>query len=156
MKMQVPVVQHRGPVPQYEVFPPESPLGGSYFVYVLELEQKHVYVGRTLSPSKRLSDVFSQADYAPKFVKALRPIRVLECVYVDGYHEAEHLKNNWTVWHSRFYGVAQVRGGRFVALNPSDKWIRQQEFQAQNSAGVMANWYNTGSYRWTTLERNYF
>lgn len=154
--MQVPVVEHRGPVKRYAVFPEGSPLYDYYFVYVLELEDNHVYVGRTSQPGNRLRDLFNQDNYAPKFVKAYRPICLLECVYVYGYHAAEHRKNNWTTWYSRSYGVTRVRGGRFVALTPNDEWIRQQEIQAHNSAGVMANWYDTKSDRNVTLHRDYY
>lgn len=151
--MRVSTVQCLGDVYDYPVFPWRAPVNAYYYVIVLDLEGRRVYVGSTRNLSARLNSLFNQDyDYAPKFVQAYRPIRIVELYRVWGYNEAEQLKNDLATCYARVLGAANVRGGRFVALDPADDWIQRQQARANNS--TMRQWICTREDR-VAVDRRY-
>lgn len=140
--MRVSTVQHLGYVCDYPVFPSRAPMNEYYYVIVLELEGRRVYVGSTRNLAARLNSLFNQDYYyAPKFVQAYRPIQIVQLYHVWGYNAAEQLKNDLTACYARFLGAANVRGGRFVALDPADDWIQRQ--QSRSNSSTMSQWIRT-------------
>lgn len=138
LTMSVVTVQCLDYVNDFPVFPYWAPLNAYYHVIVLKLEGGRIYVGRTQNRSARLRSLLNQDDYAPKFVKAYRPIRVIKIYRVWGYIPAEQLKNDLTAYYSRIYGAFYVRGGDYVALAPADDWIQRQ--QSKSNSATMDRW----------------
>jgi hypothetical protein len=84
------------------------------FIYVLQLEDKKYYVGKTTNPSFRLEKHFSSSGSV--WTKKYTPISLLELIpNCDDYDE-----DKYTIKYMEKYGINNVRGGSFCEIKLSD------------------------------------
>ena len=80
------------------------------FIYILELENKKYYVGKTLNPNFRLEQHFNSSG--SQWTKKYKPIKVLEIILnCDNFDE-----DKYTLKYMEKYGINNVRGGTFCEL----------------------------------------
>ena len=80
------------------------------FMYILELENKKYYVGKTTNPKFRLNQHFNSSG--SRWTKKYKPIKVLELISdCDDYDE-----DKYTMQYMKSYGINNVRGGSFCEL----------------------------------------
>jgi len=89
------------------------------YIYVLLLEEDHVYVGRTNNPNARLDEHFQGGGAA--WTKRFPPTEVIECVEGDIYDEDKYVKK-----YMALFGIEKVCRAR-VCLH-SDKLLGLQCF----------------------------
>jgi hypothetical protein len=85
------------------------------YIYILQLEQKKYYVGKTINPSFRMDTHFTSNGSA--WTKLYNPIKMIELIPdCDDYDE-----DKYTLMFMEKYGIENVRGGSFVSvkLKPS-------------------------------------
>ena len=81
------------------------------FIYVLQLENRKYYVGKTHNPRFRLDKHFNSSG--SKWTKLYKPLRVLEIIPdCDDYDE-----DKITRQYMDKYGINNVRGGSFVSID---------------------------------------
>jgi hypothetical protein len=85
------------------------------YIYILKLEKKKYYVGKTTNPSFRLEKHFnSSGSY---WTKKYKPISVLEIIpNCDDYDE-----DKYTIKYMETFGIMNVRGGSFCELKLSEE-----------------------------------
>ena len=77
------------------------------FIYILELENKKYYVGKTTNPNYRLEQHFN--SYGSEWTKKYKPIKILELIpNCDDYDEDKYTRK-----YMDKYGINNVRGGSF-------------------------------------------
>jgi hypothetical protein len=80
------------------------------FIYILELNNKKYYVGKTENPSFRLEQHFN--DSGSQWTKKYKPIKVLKIIdNCDNFDE-----DKYTLQYMEQYGINNVRGGSFCEL----------------------------------------
>jgi hypothetical protein len=80
------------------------------FIYILELENKKYYIGKTTNPDFRLEQHFNKCG--SQFTKKYKPKKVLKIIpNCDDYDEDKH-----TLKYMEQYGINNVRGGSFCEL----------------------------------------
>ena len=80
------------------------------FIYVLELENKKYYVGKTTNPDFRLEQ--HKNNSGSQWTKKYKPIRLYQLIPdCDDYDE-----NKYTQMYMDKYGVNNVRGGSYVQI----------------------------------------
>lgn len=80
------------------------------FIYILELENKKYYVGKTTNPKFRLNQHFNSSG--SQWTKKYKPIKILELIpNCDDYDE-----DKYTLQYMKSYGINNVRGGSFCEL----------------------------------------
>ncbi len=80
------------------------------FIYVLELENKKYYVGKTTNPNFRLEQHFN--SYGSEWTKKYKPVKILELLpNCDNYDE-----DKYTLKFMEKFGIRNVRGGTFCEL----------------------------------------
>ncbi len=80
------------------------------FIYVLELENKKYYVGKTTNPKFRLEQHFNSSG--SQWTKKYKPIKILELISnCDVYDE-----DKFTRIYMDKYGINNVRGGSYVQI----------------------------------------
>ena len=80
------------------------------FIYVLELEQRKYYVGKTNNPQFRLDSHFNSNGSA--WTKLYTPVKILELIpNCDDYDEDKYTR----IYMDKF-GINNVRGGSFVLV----------------------------------------
>ena len=84
------------------------------FIYILELENKKYYVGRTENPNIRINEHFLSNGSA--WTRKYKPIKILEIhENCDNYDE-----DKYTIKCMEKYGINNVRGGSFCQIKLSD------------------------------------
>jgi predicted GIY-YIG superfamily endonuclease len=89
------------------------------FIYILQLENKKYYVGKTLNPGFRLEQHFNSSG--SQWTKKYKPLKVLEIIpNCDNFDE-----DKYTLKFMEKYGINNVRGGTFceLKLNKDNKTI---------------------------------
>jgi hypothetical protein len=87
------------------------------FIYVLELENKKYYIGKTTNPGVRLEQHFHNTGSA--WTKKYKPKKVLELLSdCDNFDE-----DKYTLKYMEQYGINNVRGGSFCEIKLSDNNI---------------------------------
>jgi len=80
------------------------------FIYILQLENKKYYVGKTTNPEFRLNHHFK--SYGSAWTNKYKPMHVLELIPdCDNFDEDKH-----TLKCMEQYGINNVRGGSFFEL----------------------------------------
>lgn len=80
------------------------------FIYILELENKKYYVGKTTNPDFRLEQHFNSSG--SQWTKKYKPKKVLELLpNCDNFDE-----DKYTLKFMEKYGINNVRGGSFCEL----------------------------------------
>ena len=80
------------------------------FIYILELENKKYYVGKTTNPDFRLEQHFNNSG--SQWTKKYKPIKILELKSnCDDYDE-----DKYTRIYMDKYGINNVRGGSYVQI----------------------------------------
>ena len=80
------------------------------FIYILELENKKYYVGKTINPDFRLEQHFN--SYGAQWTKKFKPKKVLEIIpNCDNFDE-----DKFTLKYMEKYGINNVRGGTFCEI----------------------------------------
>ena len=80
------------------------------FIYILELENKKYYVGKTTNPDFRLEQHFNSSG--SQWTKKYKPKKILELLPdCDNYDE-----DKYTLKFMEKYGINNVRGGSFCEL----------------------------------------
>ena len=80
------------------------------FIYILELENKKYYVGKTTNPDFRLEQHFNYSG--SQWTKKYKPIKILELKpNCDDYDEDKYTK----IYMDK-YGINNVRGGSYVQI----------------------------------------
>jgi hypothetical protein len=80
------------------------------FIYILELEYKKYYVGKTTNPDFRLEQHFN--SFGSQWTKKYKPKKVLELISnCDNFDE-----DKYTLKCMEKYGINNVRGGTFCEL----------------------------------------
>lgn len=80
------------------------------FIYILELENKKYYVGKTTNPDFRLEQHFN--SFGSQWTKKYKPIKILELKpNCDDYDE-----DKYTKMYMDKYGINNVRGGSYVQI----------------------------------------
>lgn len=80
------------------------------FIYVLELENKKYYIGKTTNPEFRIEQHFNSSG--SQWTKKYKPRKVLELLpNCDNYDE-----DKYTLKFMEQYGINNVRGGTFCEL----------------------------------------
>jgi len=80
------------------------------FVYILELENKKYYVGKTLNPEFRIEQHFNSSG--SQWTKKYKPKKVLKLIpNCDNFDE-----DKYTLKYMEQYGINNVRGGTFCEL----------------------------------------
>ncbi len=83
------------------------------FIYVLELENKKYYVGKTTNPDFRLEQHFNSSG--SQWTKKYKPKKVLELLSkCDNFDE-----DKYTLKYMEKYGINNVRGGSFCEIKLS-------------------------------------
>ena len=83
-------------------------------IYIIELEDKKYYVGKTNNPSFRLEQHFTSEGSA--WTKKYKPKKVIEIIKnCDNYDE-----DKYTIKYMEKYGINNVRGGSFCDIQLSD------------------------------------
>jgi|UniRef100_A0A6C0IUC8 hypothetical protein len=87
------------------------------YIYILELQQKKYYIGKTENPSFRLEQHFeSDGSF---WTKKYKPISIIENIAgCDVYDE-----DKYTIKYMEKYGINNVRGGSFCQIKLSDNNI---------------------------------
>jgi len=81
------------------------------FIYILELENKKYYVGKTTNPDFRLEQHFNSSN-GSQWTKKYKPKNVLELIpNCNNFDEDKH-----TLMCMEKYGINNVRGGTFCEL----------------------------------------
>jgi predicted GIY-YIG superfamily endonuclease len=84
------------------------------FIYVLQLEQRKYYIGKTNNPTFRLENHFGLNGSA--WTKKFRPTKVVELIpNCDDYDEDKYTKK-----YMAKYGIENVRGGSYVQTELSE------------------------------------
>jgi predicted GIY-YIG superfamily endonuclease len=84
------------------------------FIYILELENKKYYVGRTTNPNFRLEQHFNNSG--SQWTKKYKPLKILELIpNCDNYDEEKY-----TIKYMEKYGINNVRGGSFCEIKLND------------------------------------
>lgn len=87
------------------------------YIYILQLEQKKYYVGKTTNPSFRLDSHFNSNGSA--WTKLYKPIKMVELIPdCDDYDE-----DKYTQIYMDKYGIDNVRGGSFVSVELENSTI---------------------------------
>ena len=90
-------------------------------IYILELENKKYYVGKTANPNYRLEQHFN--SYGSEWTKKYKPIKILELIpNCDDYDE-----DKYTRMYMDKYGINNVRGGSYVQLKLDKVTIQNLE-----------------------------
>ena len=80
------------------------------FIYILELENKKYYVGKTTNPDFRLEQHFNNSG--SQWTKKYKPIKILELKSnCDDYDE-----DKYTKMYMDKFGINNVRGGSYVQI----------------------------------------
>ena len=80
------------------------------FIYILELENKKYYIGKTTNPDFRLEQHFNNSG--SQWTKKYKPIKILELKpNCDDYDE-----DKYTRMYMDKYGINNVRGGSYVQI----------------------------------------
>ena len=80
------------------------------FIYILELENKKYYVGKTTNPNFRLEQHFNNSG--SQWTKKYKPLKILELKpNCDDYDE-----DKYTRMYMDKYGINNVRGGSYVQI----------------------------------------
>jgi hypothetical protein len=83
------------------------------FIYILELENKKYYVGKTSNPDFRLDQHFN--SFGSQWTKKYKPIKVINLIPdCDNFDE-----DKYTLKYMEKYGINNVRGGTFCELKLS-------------------------------------
>lgn len=80
------------------------------FIYILELESKKYYIGKTTNPNFRIKQHFNYNG--SEWTKKYKPIKVLQLISkCDNFDE-----DKYTLKYMEQYGINNVRGGSFCEL----------------------------------------
>ena len=80
------------------------------FVYILELENKKYYIGKTINPDFRIEQHFN--SFGSQWTKKYKPKKVLQIIRnCDNFDE-----DKYTLKYMEKYGINNVRGGTFCEL----------------------------------------
>lgn len=80
------------------------------FIYILELENKKYYIGKTTNPDFRLEQHFNNSG--SQWTRKYKPIKILELKpNCDDYDE-----DKYTRMYMDKYGINNVRGGSYVQI----------------------------------------
>jgi predicted GIY-YIG superfamily endonuclease len=80
------------------------------FIYILQLENKKYYVGKTSNPDFRLEQHFN--SFGSQWTKKYKPQKVIEIISnCDNFDE-----DKYTLKFMEKYGINNVRGGTFCEL----------------------------------------
>ncbi len=86
-------------------------------IYILELENKKYYVGKTTNPNFRLEQHF--AGSGSQWTKKYKPLSILEIIpNCDNFDE-----DKYTIKYMEKYGINNVRGGSFCEIKLNDNNI---------------------------------
>ena len=87
------------------------------YIYVLKLEEGKYYVGKTNNPKKRLKEHIKKNG--SQWTNMYKPMKVIEIIdNCDDFDE-----DKITMKYMDKYGIDNVRGGSFVAINLSESTI---------------------------------
>ena len=91
------------------------------YIYILELENKKYYIGKTTNPDFRLSQHFN--SFGSQWTKKYKPIKTLKLIpNCDDYDE-----DKYTKMYMDIYGVNNVRGGSYVQIKLDNATIENLE-----------------------------
>jgi predicted GIY-YIG superfamily endonuclease len=84
-------------------------------IYVLLLENKKIYVGKTNHPQQRIKDHFE--SFGSEWTRLHKPLQVLEIIKdTDDFQE-----NTTTLQYMEKYGIENVRGASFSTIHLSQE-----------------------------------
>lgn len=87
-------------------------------IYVLELENKKYYVGKTKNLDFRINQHFS--EHGSEWTKKHRPVKILTIINnCDDWDE-----NKWTLIIMSKYGIENVRGGSWSQIDLSEDEVK--------------------------------
>jgi hypothetical protein len=87
------------------------------YIYVLELEEGKYYIGKTNNPQFRIQKHFNYN--ASAWTTKYKPIRLIKVIpNCDNYDE-----DKYTRMYMDIYGIDNVRGGSFVAIELNNSVI---------------------------------
>ncbi|QHA38764.1 hypothetical protein D5E69_23320 (plasmid) [Rossellomorea marisflavi] len=88
------------------------------YIYILELECEHFYVGQTSNLDLRIKKHFR--GKGSSWTRIHSPVKVREIINlgVTTYNCAEKLENYYTVKYMKEYHWTRVRGGYFCNIDP--------------------------------------
>ncbi len=93
------------------------------YIYILKLEDKCYYVGRTNNVEQRFE--YHKSGYGSSWTKLHKPIKIKEIIEnASPYDEDRYVKEYMAI-----YGIDNVRGGTYVKINldNTQKQILQKE-----------------------------
>jgi hypothetical protein len=83
------------------------------FIYILELEDKKYYIGKTTDPNFRLQQHYK--SFGAEWTKKYKPKQLIKLLpNCDNFDE-----DKYTLKYMEKYGIDNVRGGSFVTLTLS-------------------------------------
>lgn len=88
-------------------------------IYVLQLKEGKWYVGKSANPDERFKQHI--AGTGPEWTQLYEPICILSTIPCD---ENKYKEDNTTFDCMRKYGIQNVRGGSFTAVNLDDYTVR--------------------------------
>ena len=101
-----------------------------WFLYLLELEGGHYYVGITTNPQRRMEQ--HSSGKGANFTGRFKPLKMLTYKYIGKctQREAERYEDALTLEMISVFGNTRVKGGRFF------RYKTKQETYARNYAKV--------------------
>tara|TARA_B100000131_G_scaffold317057_1_gene358335 strand:- start:509 stop:1102 length:594 start_codon:yes stop_codon:yes gene_type:complete len=87
------------------------------FIYILKLNNKKYYVGKTDNPKFRLESHFN--SNGSEWTKKYKPIECIELKEGDKYDE-----DKFTIKYMNKYGINNVRGGSFCEMKLSESTLQ--------------------------------
>ena len=102
-------------------------------IYILELENKKYYVGKTANPNYRLEQHFNNSG--SQWTKKYKPIKILELIpNCDDYDE-----DKYTRMYMDKYGINNVRGGAFCEEILEENTMKMLEKMSKNTQNKCFN-----------------
>tara|TARA_B110000208_G_scaffold107557_1_gene133427 strand:- start:1579 stop:2052 length:474 start_codon:yes stop_codon:yes gene_type:complete len=99
------------------------------YIYILLLEQKKYYIGKTYNPNVRINNHFNNigAEWT-RLYKPLARVKLIE----DCDDEDE---DKYTIQYMKKYGIENVRGGTFCRINlcKEEKYVLDRMIKSSNN-----------------------
>ena len=110
------------------------------FIYILELEKEHYYVGKTENPDIRITDHFN--DAGSEWTKRYPPVKVVDIIpNCDAYDEDKYTK----IYMDK-YGIDNVRGGSFCMVKLSHEIKKTIQYGIDSVNDRCYNCHTTGHF----------
>lgn len=107
----------------------KSPYTRIIYLYVLQLENNKIYVGKTENVDKRVNDHL--LGYGAEWTRRFKVLNLIECIILnDAFDEDKYVKK-----YMNIYGINNVRGGTYsnLILNKDQKRVIAAELKTANN-----------------------